>query len=159
MRTPIEKAHKVTITLDVPTIVHLIIGAAIAAASLAAFTVHFAMPSTHEYKQTASDVGTLGGCTVLAYWLWCTLQRSRDDHTDAHVYIEAAVHEAENRESRTVAVLQELGGEIRENRSGIKEMHGQLAELLGAVEVLQDYYMKEGQALVFPAIEAPEDEP
>lgn len=162
MHAPIDRTHTVTITLTVPTIVHLVIGVIIAAAAVAAFAIHFDLPTAHQYRETASDIGNLLGCTVLAYWLWCTLQQGRVENARLSEIITAAVEEAAEREDRVCAkldvvmcamlgALQEVAEAVRHNGEHIKGLDDAITEATGAVEALQDCYIAEGTALILPA--------
>jgi len=167
MHAPIDRTHTVTITLTVPTIVHLVIGALIAAAAIAAFAIHFDLPTAHQYRETASDIGNLLGCAVLAYWLWCTLQQGRVENARLSEIITAAVAEAAEREDRVCAkldvvmcamlgALQEVAEAVRHNGEHIKGLDDAITEATGAVEALQDCYIAEGTALILPSAERKE---
>jgi len=166
MTAPIDQTHKVTITLTIPAVVHFLIGLGLAAASAAAFWVHFGLPAAHPYRETASDFGNLLGCAVLVYWLWCAYQQGRSENTTLAAAITTAIAEAADREDRVCAkldivmesmlgALQEIADEVRGNGEAIKKFSDDIAECTGAVEALQDCYIAEGAALILPEIEAP----
>lgn len=121
-------AKRVTISFSVPTVLHLAIGTAVLLVCIVAFWVHFALPRTHEYKETASDIGNLAGCAVLAYWLWCSYQRGRGETGDLTDVAEQGVIEAREREERLLGALRDVSTEIAENRDTIKEVAGTVAE-------------------------------
>lgn len=145
--------RRVTITVSIPAAVHLIIGIILAAASAAGFWIHFELPPAHQYRETASDIANLLGCTALAYWLWCVLQRNRSEHANLDQTAREAIATAEARHAQKQGVLAEIVEEVIENRAAIKDLEGRLSELLAAVEALQDCYLSEGQAIALPAEE------
>lgn len=165
-----EPTRRVTISFAVPSALHAVIGAALILICLTAWWVHFALPAGSHYKPTASDIATLAGSTALAYWLFCVVQRNRADSADFDERASAAIAEAAAREQRllaafeettnaVLAVFRELSEAIAENRGSIKELKDGVDEAIGAVETLQDYYIKSGTLLMLPAPQDTEEVP
>jgi hypothetical protein len=121
-------AKQVTVSFSIPAIVHLSVGSAVFIVCVIAFWIHFALPRTHEYKETASDIGNLAGCAVLAYWLWCSYQRGRTETGDLTDVATQAVTEAREREERILGAMREVSSKIAENRDAIKDVAGAVAE-------------------------------
>lgn len=172
--------RRVTISFTVPTITHAVIGAILAAAAGAAYWVHFALPGGHAF--TTSGLANLAGCIVLAYWLWCTIERDRTGVVNLDDRTTAAIAEAEAREARLHAkidestcamltTLREISEAINENRAAIKSMDDAVTastvaveaataavkECIGAIVALQNCYLREGTVLVLPGEDEPAD--
>jgi methyl-accepting chemotaxis protein len=170
-----EPIRRVTISFNIPPVLHLLIGAAIAAVAIVAFWVHFALPAEDEYKSTSSSIGILAGCVAAVYMVWCTTQRSRADTAALSEVTEAAIQAAAERQktlleaiehatTSTLGALREVADAVAENHGAIKGLDGAVsevadvvaeatkavAEAVGAVEALQDCYLEEGTALVLP---------
>lgn len=117
-----------TISIPVSAAWHLVVGIVLALIAIVAFWVHFQLATHSAYRATAIGVGLLAACTALTYWLWCAIQCLRAET-------------AEHREA-TDAITEDVD-ELRGDLDRIEEA---VKELTGAVNALQDCYLKEGQA-------------
>jgi len=146
-------SRRVTISISVPSIVHLGIGAALGITAVTAFVIYFNVPHAAVYRSVFGVCGVVATFAVMTYWLWCVMQRLRADHDDLGDTIAESMAEAAAREDRLLAVLQEFGAQVDENTGAIKKLADGIAACTGAVEALQDTYFEEGRALVLPADE------
>lgn len=170
--------RRVTISISIPSVVHLILGIILAIAAVAAFLIHLDLPRESVYRPTVASAGVIAAFATISYWLWCCIQRSRTETNELHDMIVAAVEEVREHEEASrvrdeailaalngiVSTLTELAGDIAANGGGIKELADAMDESTGAVvtlqaainaaaanvKVLQDLYLREGQVLVFP---------
>lgn len=161
--------ERVTISFHVPKRRHIIIGTSITAAAIAATVIYLQLPTDHPHAIAAIGAGVVAACFALAYWLRCFMQGLHDDHEGLSTSIEAGRAEAQNRQETVLGSfdqigsrLSDLGDEVTQNRSAIKEIVDSLDEIktalqksTGAIEALQDCYLEEGQA---PQKEDPPDE-
>lgn len=160
--------ERVTISFSVPNRRHIIIGAAITAAAIAATVVYLQLPTNHPHANAIVAGALAATGFALAYWLRCFMQHLRDDNEGLSTSIEASRAEAQGRQETVLDSfdqigirLSDLGNDIAENRSAIKEIVDSLNEITialhaatGAIEALQDCYLEEGQA---PPKEDPEE--
>jgi len=170
--------RQVTISVSIPSVLHLTIGVALAVAAAAAFLVHLELPRDSIYRPTVASAGVVAAFATMSYWLWCCIQQSRAETGELHDAIVAAAAAAKAHENAAKArdeaildalngiasTLTELAGDIANNGGSIKGLADDMNVSTGAVtalqsvvnataanvKVLQDLYLKEGRVLVFP---------
>lgn len=178
------EAQRVTISVSIPSILHLILGIILTVITAAAFVIHLDLPRESIYRPTVASAGVVAAFATMSYWLWCCIQRSRAEASDLHDAVVAAAAAAKENEEASkardeamlavlngiAATLAEIAGGIANNEGGVKELArtmdgytGTMAAVQSAVnataanvKVLQDLYLKEGRVLVFPE-DAPRD--
>jgi septal ring factor EnvC (AmiA/AmiB activator) len=153
--------QRVTISFAVPTALHVVIGIVLAAAVVAAFLVHFELPMDSAYRGATVAAGVIAACGVLAYWQWCALQRARVDAGEATKILLEAIEEIRtenaNRDRELLAALNSirdglaaLAEEITDNRGAIKKLNDAVDEAIGAIEALQNSYIRRGHKHATP---------
>jgi len=127
-----------TISIPVPAALHSTVGIALVLAAITAFWAHFALPNGHAGRSATAAFGVLAGAAALIFWLWCGQQCNRTETKDVGDAVRAAEAKAAAREQELTAALEAATEQLDRNHAVIKE-------LIGAVEALQDTYLREGK--------------
>lgn len=93
-----------TITIPVSAAWHVVVGVGLALISVAAFWVHFELPSDNSARGTTIGVGVVVGCSAMIFWLWCTMQRNRAETQGLRDDIEALREDLERVEGALTAL-------------------------------------------------------
>jgi hypothetical protein len=169
-------AKRVTISFTVPSALHLIIGLLLAAGTITAWGMHFALPANDAFRNTAAYVGNFAGFMTVGYCIWCATRRANSDTAGLTEVTEAAIEAAAVRqkgiqstlEAATTAILlalREIAEQVAEDSGARKRLEDAvdaateaIQEAAGNVIALQDCYLHAGQLLVIPEqLEVPHD--
>ncbi len=149
---------KLVITVPLLAAWRTTVGIALAAATIVAFGVYFQLPQTWAYRGVVIGTGVIAGAAALDYWLWCCMQRARTEHGTLARASAASQADVVARQTSILDALdiirvqlESLSDTVEADRGDLKQLSdvvesvGSAIEVAtGAVEALQDAYMKQG---------------
>lgn len=139
MTTPTEPAR--TISIPITAAWHTGIGTLIALTAIMGFWMHLQLPVGHTYRGSALAIGIVGSGFALTYWAVCTVQCGRTD-TAA---VAEAIQAVEERQRVILAAIQGIDDQNAATGTAIEELNKAITENTGAIEALQDAFLKEAK--------------
>lgn len=142
-----EPTKQLTVSISVPAVLHLVIGAVLVATATAAYIVHVELPTSSPYLGDALTASVILSIIAASYWLWCSIQVSRSETADLRELIVEASATAKRRDEAVLAALGEIAPTLATIAGEVAENAGRLKELADALDESTAGLIQVGQAL------------